>query len=275
MKNQLTRNALYDSIKMDDELYHHGVLGMSWGDRNGPPYPLSGSAKKIARAEAKKKIEQERRLEKMRKAAATKRKEEAKAAKKQAKIDKKKAKILSKNKMRALYRNRKLFTNEEIEGAIYRNKALIEARYAKNPKKAPDPHALDRLVNMAQKLGMAASAIKPLVDLSRGIVDLDKSRYELKIKDIDRQSQAFKDRYNMLMAGNPRAAMEYLNKKYGTKYEYDSTKERIDVLKSLKDQYDIASKELSNTTDPTRQGQLQGDMDYLRNQMKKITPKMK
>ena len=268
MKNQLTRNALYDSIKMDDELYHHGVLGMSWGDRNGPPYPLSGSAKKIARAEAKKKIEKERRLEKMRKAAAAKRKEEARAAKKQAKIDKKKAKILAKNDLDKLYRNKKLFTNEEIAYAVERNAALTEAKYAKDPKHAPDPHALDKLVNIASKLGVAASAVIPLVNLSKGMVDLDKAKYELKVKDIDRQNQAFKDRYNLLMAGNPRAAMSYLNKMYGTNYQYDSTKEKLDILKSLKDQYEIENKKGPGVADPKVLKEIQDQMRLITNSVK-------
>ncbi len=27
---------------MNNDIYHHGILGQSWGKRNGPPYPLGG-----------------------------------------------------------------------------------------------------------------------------------------------------------------------------------------------------------------------------------------
>lgn len=35
-----------------NELYHHGILGQKWGEKNGPPYPLKASAHSSAEKEA-------------------------------------------------------------------------------------------------------------------------------------------------------------------------------------------------------------------------------
>lgn len=243
MKNQMTREYLYHSIKMDEELYHHGVLGMSWGDRNGPPYPLSGSAKKIARAEAKKKVEQQKRLEKMRKMAAKKRKQLAKAEKEQQKINKKKAKILQKNDLKALQKNKKWFTNEEIQYAVERNQALLDAKYAPDLKNAPDPRAGEKLMNILTKLGMAANAVQPMVGLAKGIAELKKMDTDQKVKDLDRADDALKFRYDLLRSADPEGAVDLLNRAWGTNYSYkNSVKDKIDMIKAISAQIDAESK---------------------------------
>ncbi len=256
MKNQMTRECLYHSIKMEDELYHHGVLGMSWGDRNGPPYPLSGSAKKIARAEAKKKIEQERRLKKMRKMAAKKRKEAIK-------IQKKKEKILKSNDLRALQKNKKLFTNEEIQYATERNQALLEAKYAPNIKNAPDPHAGEKLLNVVTKLGMAANAIMPMVSLAKGFAELEKMNNQQKVDELNRRDSQLKQRYDMLRSSDPEGAVDLLNRAWGTNFKYTSSqKDKIDMINALSKQIDAENKKSSPDQDV---------IDSLTQQMMNIT----
>lgn len=225
MNNQMILRTMYDrTIKMN-ELYHHGVEGMSWGDRNGPPYPLSGANKKEARREAKAKIEKEKRLEKMRKAAAKKRKEQVKEAKKQEKIDKMKLKLLRKGDMNKINKKSEYFTNEELQFARERNREMIETRYAKNPNKAPDPHAMEKLMNVASKVGQIAQAAVPVVTLLKGAKELKNMGIERELKIEKAMSEATESKIRLVKDFDPEAAARLAGDYTGTKVQYKPKKE--------------------------------------------------
>lgn len=227
MNNQMILRAMYDSaIKMDEnELYHHGVEGMSWGDRNGPPYPLSGANKKEARAEAKAKIEREKRLEKMRKAAAKKRKAEAKEQKKQAKIDKMKQELYRKGDMNKINKKAKYFTDEELELARERARQMTETRYTKSAKDAPDPNAMSKVMKLAQLVQTVAPAAISALSVAKGISELKKSRLDMDLAEMRAQDDSIDKKVKLLKDFNPEAAAEMASEFLGVKVEYKPKKE--------------------------------------------------
>jgi hypothetical protein len=105
---------------------------MSWGERNGPPYPLANINKKMARAEYKLKKAKERELKKLQKAKEKRLKKLQKAAKKaratkkkqeeeQAAIQKKKQMLVKEGNLDKIRKNAELFTNEELEYILERD----------------------------------------------------------------------------------------------------------------------------------------------------------
>lgn len=212
VQNRRTLDTLYhtlyaDEIKMmeeaehEDELYHHGVLGMSWGDKNGPPYPLGGINKKVARAEYKAKKEKERRLKKLQKAAKKARKVKAKNAKQEAEILKKKQKLVKDGDLDKIRKNANLFTNEELQYVIERDN---QKRALLSKQERSDDEKFELVMKrMAQIGSMAADAGKVLAAAKTGS-EIFNNFKAAKLKDMeinDKRMSAVKTEWEMRFKG--------------------------------------------------------------------------
>lgn len=113
----------------DDELYHHGIKGQSWGVENGPPYPLNAAGKKKFRERLKARIKAGTEATKRKISEASRVHKENKAAKKAAKMEEKAAERAEKRQKTldtlsksptALYKNRDAYSTKELEDALKR-----------------------------------------------------------------------------------------------------------------------------------------------------------
>lgn len=239
MKNQTTFEFLYHSLYDEDEevLEHHGVEGQSWGDRNGPPYPLKGVDKKVARAEYKAKKEKERKLKKMQKAAKKARKVKAKNAKLEAEILKKKQKLLKQGDLDKIRKNANLFSNEELKYVLERDAAK---KALSNKKERTDDERFELAMKRASQLGSIALNAKGVFEAAKAGADMISAFKGTKLKDIDMEDKrrsAIKTEFEMRFKGREQSdeAQRFIDMAINNKDYQPSKAEKAENIQDQKE----------------------------------------
>lgn len=160
-------NDLYIITPTNSDIQHHGILGMRWGRRNGPPYPLDGSSHSASEKKAgwRKSLSSGKGIFARRKKAKADRVAKANAKKiveerlKQKEADeffeKNKEKILRSNKAKDILANQARLTNQELNEAVSRMD--LNARIA--------DHAAKQTMTAWKKLDKAMRGpVKDMVD---------------------------------------------------------------------------------------------------------------
>lgn len=148
----------HEEIKppLDDSiLEHHGILGMHWGKRNGPPYPLGSDVSTGKRlkgdgliARHKKKKTKKKRVKSLKKA----RKVRAENRETQEREKRTKDDILKAKDIVAMYRHMDKFTDKEINDVL--NRLSTEARLREAvEKKAPGSKKAKKIIKERIKKG--------------------------------------------------------------------------------------------------------------------------
>lgn len=139
MVNQTTRDSFYAAYH-EDELAHHGVKDQQWGVQNGPPYPLTGEAKR----EAKRGYRERRRQDRIAR-------RQERELKKNRKFEQARQKMLGKANIKEIRRHSDWFTQQEIESAMRKRQMLDASKPSKKKQKVLDEANLQKIQKHPEK----------------------------------------------------------------------------------------------------------------------------